>query len=289
MQVHEPTIRSRELGDGLRLAMEGAHLNGKQLATRLGWSQSRVSRLLTGKRGALESEVAEFLTACRVTGPERQRLLALCNEQHTRGWFQNFGSRLPRHIRAYVDHESRAAAISQFQAMIVPGILQTVEYARALIAGSANVAPDEVDDRVAARAARQIIFSRPDRPRFTFYLHEHVLRLPVGDHETMSEQLHHLLRMSVRPYIGLRIVPVSAGVHAGMAGSFTYLESQEYRPTVYVEGEATGVFLDRPDDLVAYRRVLSGLAAAALDGARSKALIADVAMQLYGQPSPCAL
>jgi transcriptional regulator with XRE-family HTH domain len=277
MPAHEPTIRNRELGDGLRLAMERANLNGKQLASRLGWSQSRVSRLLTGRRGAPESEVAAFLDVCGVADPERGRLLALCKEHSARGWFQQFGSRLPQQIRSYVDHENRATAISQFQAIVVPGILQTVEYARAVIGRTPNVTPEDVDDRVAARAARQMIFSRAGRPEFACYLHEQALRLPVGDRELMSDQLHHLLRMSVRPYITVRVIPIAAGAFPGTAGSFTLLDSAEYRPVVYLENETAGVFLDRPAEVSAYRDVLGNLSTIALDEHRSKELIATIA------------
>ncbi len=96
----------------------------------------------------------------------------LCEEQHTPGWFQQHGS--------YIDHENKAVAISEFQEPGVPGLLQTSDYARAVIGRSGNVPADEVDDRVAARLARQSLFSRDPPPSFTFYLHEFVLRLPVG-------------------------------------------------------------------------------------------------------------
>ncbi|WP_460406851.1 helix-turn-helix domain-containing protein [Actinophytocola sediminis] len=281
MQDQEPTIRSRELGDGLRLAMERAQLNGKQVATRLGWSPSRVSRLLTGRRGADELELASFLGLCGVKGSERKRLLNLCREQDTRSWFQQFGSRIPKQVRTYVDHENRATTITDFKALVMPGILQTDEYARALFARSATVPANEIDDRVVARAGRKTIFSRHDRPECAFLIHEFVLRLPVGDHEVMSEQLHHLLRMTVRPYITIRVIPAAFGAHAGLAGSFILLESHEYKPVVYLEGETSGVFLEKPEEIAAYRDVVKELASAALDEAESKELIATVAIEQY--------
>ena len=95
MSSREPTVRSRELGDGLRQVMQRAGLTGREAARLLGWSESWVSRLLSGKRGATELDVAAFLGVCRVKGAERDRLLALCQEQHVPGWFQQHGSRLP--------------------------------------------------------------------------------------------------------------------------------------------------------------------------------------------------
>lgn len=281
MSEHDPTIRSRELGDGLRLAMERANLNGKQLALRLGWSESQVSRLLTGRRGAGEVEVAAFLAICGVIGQERARLMRLCKEQNTRSWFQQFGSRLPTQIRTYIDHENKATHINQFETLVIPGILQIDEYARALFERSATVPASEIEDRVVARAGRQTIFSRSNRPDCTFLIHESVLRLPVGAPEVMSEQLHHMLRMSVRAHIAIRVVPTALGAHAGSAGSFTLLESSEYKPVVYLEGETSGVFLEKPEEIASYRAVFKSLASAALDEGESKDLIAKVAIDLY--------
>lgn len=282
MQDRTPTIRSRELGDGLRLAMEQAQLNGKQIARQLGWSESKVSRLLTGKRGASEVEVAEFLVTCGARSEERDHLIGLCKDQNTKSWFQQFGSRLPPQIRTYTEHENRASRVIDFQPLVIPGILQTGEYARALFARSGTVPEIEIEERVAARAARQIIFSRPDPAQFMFLIHEFALRLPAGDGEVMSEQLHHLLRMSVRSYIRIRVVPGRFGAHAGTSGSFILLESREFKPVVYLEGETSGVFLEKPEEITAYRSVLRELATAALSEEQSKEVIADLAIDLYG-------
>jgi len=262
--------------------MQQAGLNGKQAAHLLGWSPSWVSRLLSGKRGATELDIAAFLGVCRVKSSERDRLLALCQEQHTPGWFQQHGSRLPQQLMTLIDHENKAVAISYFQAMIVPGILQTGEYARAVISRVVNVPPNEVDDRVAARLARQNLFSR-DRPaRFSFYLHESVLRTPVGGRAVMRDQLHHLLRMSARPHLTLRLVPVALGAHAATAGPFTLMEFAEFKPVVYLEGETSSLFLEKPEETAAYRRILGALAQTALGEGQSREMIATLATEFYG-------
>ncbi len=125
MHDREPTIRSRELGEGLRRAMEQAGLNGKQAAHLLDWSTSRLSRLLSGKRGGNEVDVSAFLAVCRVTGRDRDRLLALCREQNTPGWLQQHGSRLPQQLVTLIDHENKAMSYSDIQPIMVPGLLQT--------------------------------------------------------------------------------------------------------------------------------------------------------------------
>ncbi len=281
MPHREPTIRSRELGDGLRQSMEGAGLTGKQAAQLLGVSPSFVSMLLSGKRGASELDIAAFLGVCRVKGPERDRLLGLCREQDNPGWLQQHGSRMPKQLVTLIDHENKAATISDFEATLVPGLLQTGEYARAVISRIANVPADEVDDRVAARLARQSVFSR-DRPaRFTFYLHESVLRTPVGGRPVIAEQLRHLQRMSVRSYLTLRVVPVALGAHAATAGTFRLMEFAEFKPVAYLESETSSLFLEKPEEIQAYRRILGALADTALEEGQSRELIAALATELY--------
>ncbi|MGH3684046.1 MAG: helix-turn-helix domain-containing protein [Pseudonocardiaceae bacterium] len=280
MTHREPTVRSRELGEGLRQAMEQAGLTGKQAATILDRSPSFVSLLLAGKRGASELDIAGFLGACRVNGPERDRLLALCREQDTPGWFQQHGSRLPQQLVTLIDHENRAVTVSDFQPMVVPGLLQTADYAHALIRATGNVPPDEIGDRVAARLARQSLFSRERPARFTYYLHEYALRLPVGGPAVLAEQLEHLLRISRRSYLTLRVVPAALGGHAGIAGPFMLMEFAEFKPVAYLDSETACLFLEEPAEIAAYRRILGTLADTALDEGQSRQLITALATGL---------
>ncbi len=277
MRDQEPTVRSRELGEGLRRAMERAGLNGKQAAHQLGLSPSWISRLLSGKRSVTPVQVAGFLALCQVTGTERDRLLALCDEQRIPGWFQQHGSRLPPQLVTLIDHETKAVTISDFQPTLVSGLLQTGEYARALLREAGRVPADEVDDRVAARLARQSLFSRDRPPRFTFYLHEFVLRLAVGGPAVMSDQLHQLQRMSVRPYLTLRVVPAALGAHAATAGSFTLMEFADFRPVVYLDSETSSLFLETSAEIEAYQSILEALADTALNEGESRELIATLA------------
>ena len=189
------------------------------------------------------------------------------------------GSRVPSGTGC--DHENKAVAIEDFQAIVMPGLLQTGEYARALISRSGNVPAAEVDERVAARLARRILFNRDRRARFSFFIHEFVLRTPVGGPAAMSDQLHHLLQMSVRSSITLRVVPASLGAHAAMAGSFTFMEFAEFRPVAYLESTTSSLFLELPEEIAAYRSILAALAATALGEEESRELIATLATELY--------
>jgi transcriptional regulator with XRE-family HTH domain len=282
MRDHQPTVRSRELGDGLRAAMRTAGLSGRAMSRRLGWSDSRVSRLLSGTRGATEVDISAFLAVCGVKGKERERLLRLCKEQHKPGWFQQHGSTLPKQVKTLIDHENKAVKIGDFQIHLVPGLLQTGDYASAVMRDSGAVPADEIDDRVAARLARKNLFSRVPRPEFTFFIHEFVLRLPVGGTEVMSEQLHELLRILVRPYLTLRVVPAAIGAHAANAGSFTLMDFAEFKPVAYVESATSSLFLETPEEIAAYRRILASLDDSALDEGQSRQLIGKLATKLYG-------
>src|ERR1700716_3754601 len=107
----DTTIRGRELGDALRLAMEQVGLNGKRTARMLGWSESRVSRMLTGRLAATQDDLSALLAVLRVRGAERELLMRLNREQNTPGWLQQHDSRLPEQLKTLVDHENKAAEI----------------------------------------------------------------------------------------------------------------------------------------------------------------------------------
>ncbi len=279
MSVREATVRSRELGEGLRRAMERARLTGKQAAHQLGWSPSWVSRLLSGKRNATAIQVAEFLAVCGVTGAERDRLL----DQHVPGWLQQHGSRLPQQVITLIDHEDKAVTIGEFQSTLVPGLLQTGDYARALLTEAGRVPAAEIGGRVAARLARQSLFSRHQPVTFTCYLHEFVLRLPVGGATVMAGQLHQLRQMSRRRHVTLRVVPAALGGHAATAGSFKLMEFAEFKPVAYLDSETSCLFLEHPEEIAAYQSILNALARTALSEAESDRVIAQLATQLYAE------
>ncbi|MGH3811923.1 MAG: helix-turn-helix domain-containing protein [Pseudonocardiaceae bacterium] len=280
MDDREPTVRSRELGEGLRRAMYNAGLSGKDVARLLDLSPSWVSRLISGKRNVTAVQASAFLAVCQTPSAERERLLELCDEQHTQGWFQQHGSRLPLQLVTLIDHENKAVAIGDFQSTLIPGLLQTGDYTRALIREAGTIPAGEIDDRVAARLARQSLFSR-DRPaRFTFYLHEFVLRLAVGGPAVMVDQLALLERMSRRSYLTLRVVPATLGAHAAINGSFTLMEFAEFKPVVYLESETSSLFLEKPVEIAAYQSILGALAETALGEGESRELIATLATEL---------
>jgi transcriptional regulator with XRE-family HTH domain len=279
MKDREPTIRSRELGEALRHAMKEAGFTASQMARQLDWSPSRVSRLFSGKRGGSSLDVSAFLGVCGVRGPEKERLLNLALDQHRPGFLQ---PHLPTQLRTLINHENKAVAIREFQFNLIPGVLQTDAYIRALHLEAGLIPEEEIDDRVRAKLGRQNLLSRSDLS-FTFYVHEFALRLPIGGSVVMSEQLHKLLRMSVRPNLTLRVVPASVGGHAAIAGSFRLMEFKAIPPIVYLDSETSGLFLELPIEIRAYKNILTALDTTALPEGQSREFITRVAVELYAE------
>lgn len=261
--------------------MECGGFYASGVARELGWSPSRVSRILSGKRGGSSHDVAAFIAVCGVRGGERERLMALSLD-HGPGWHVHHHPAVPRRLRTLVDHEGRALAIDGFHGSVVPDLLQTRAYATAVLQASPNVPGWDVADRVAVTLERQQILDADDPPDCTFFVHEFVLHTPVGGAAVMCEQLHALLWRSGRSKLSLRIVPRTAGAHAGMAGAFTLLDVRDFKRIVFLDGETSSHFLETPAEIDAYAGVLRSLDAVALDEVRSRELIAKLATKLYG-------
>jgi hypothetical protein len=229
--------------------MRAAGLNGKQVAVRLGWTESQVSRVLVGRRSVSVVDMSALLAVCRVVGPERVRLMRLCDESGTPALRHHYWIRLPEEEESYLVHEREAARITDVQSVVFP------------------------------RALRMGARSDLSGPWFDFFVHEWVLRTPVGPPDMMSEQLHHLLRMSVLPRVSLRIV------RAIPTGPFTLLDFDGFPSAVYREGIAEGMFCEAPAEVAAHRRIVSLLRGDAMDQERSRALITQAATDLCGAGS----
>jgi transcriptional regulator with XRE-family HTH domain len=282
MADKESTVRARELGAALRKALRAAGLENKEVARKLGWSPSKVSNMLAARRGVTEADVASVLAICGIGGAERERLLRLAREAHEPSWLQEHGDRLPPKLRTLIDHENSAVAITEYQALLVPGLLQIPDYARSFMRASATIPAEEIEERVDARLKRQELFNRQRPAQFRFFIDEMVLRRTGPGRAVMSEQLHHLLRMSVRPYVQIRILP-DTGFHAGFAGSFILIEFAEIEPVLHLEAEVSSTFAERPATIRAYRAVLTQFARTALTEEQSREWIARLATEL-GEP-----
>lgn len=277
MQDHDSTARSRELGDELRRVREATGLNGSQLARKLGWSQSRISRLESGKRGASELDVAVFLAVCGVTGTELERLVGLCKEVYTQTWLQSHGELIPDELRTLAIHEATASIIHEYEPMVVPGLLQTEDYAYTLYRWTGLVPPGLITPRVKVRMVRQGLLSRREPPVTRFYIHENALHAPPGTQRIMNEQVLHLTLVAAQQRCTIRVVPAAAGLHGALVGPFRLMEFRDHGPLVFVENLTSSLFLEEARDIGVYRAALGRLAEAALDEGQSREFLVRLA------------
>ncbi|MET8761562.1 helix-turn-helix transcriptional regulator [Lentzea sp. NPDC004782] len=274
MPKRESSVVGREFGNGVRKVIERTGLTQRKLAELLGWQEAKISDLLAGKGGCSETEVRELLAYCRTPVREREHLIALFRESREKGWLQIPEDGVPDQVRTLIEHEKEANEILCWSMILVPGLLQIYEYIEAVTAKAQTVSPDNIAATIAARAARGKILEHSRK--FTFLVHEQALWLPVGGLEVWRSQLVRLLQLSVRPYITIRIVPRSAGVHAGASGDFRLMKFPKYPPLVYVESLRCSLFFDDKETVDLYENVLKALAAVALDEAGSREVINSI-------------
>nr|WP_237530688.1 helix-turn-helix transcriptional regulator [Streptomyces sp. SID3212] len=205
--------------------------------------------------------------------------MLLADEFFTRLWPVVIKHAYPAWFRPYVELEEAATVIRSFQVQLIPGLLQTSEYARAVLAGG-RPNRDTVEELVTARLARQHILERPAPPELWLVLDENVLRRRVGSVDTMRGQLARLREAAETPHIVLQIVPYDAGGHAGMDGPFSALTLDEGPDVVYVDGFLQGQIFAEPDKIKAAARTYDLLAAVALSPDRSIDLINDAMKDL---------
>jgi hypothetical protein len=164
--------------------------------------------------------------------------------------------------------------------------LQVSGYAKAVISRTLNVPFGEIEGRVAARMASQKIFECDRPPNCSFFIHELCLQLPVGGAKVMAAQLHHLLQLSVRPYITIRVIPTAAGAQPGLIGSCCLLEFAEFQPVAYIDNEVAGFFVEEPDQVATYAKVFTALTTAALDDEQSRDKLRAAATDQFRNEEP---
>ena len=216
----------------------------------------------------------------QVPAAVRDELLDLVRRSEERGWWTRQPG-LPQLWRSLIDFEAKATRIQNYEALFVPGLLQTAEYIRAIVQGIAPAITEaELDNLVAARMARQAVLTRANAPQFIAVVDEGALRRPIGEPGVMHRQLHHLRVVAEQPHVMLRLVPLAAGAHAGLRGSFVILEFAEEPALVFMENQSTGLFLEEEVDLAAYRLALGTILNTALAPAATTELIAQIATEL---------
>lgn len=263
----------RRLGRTLGTLREEAGYTQEYAAQLMEWSDSKLSRVENGQTKADIHWVKSLLDIYDIGGSRREDIEELTREALRPGWWKAYGT----DDRGYVPLEDEAIAVSEYQVLLIPGLLQTEDYARVTFARS-GLPNHRISNNVAVRMRRQERLAN-DRPlRLSAIIEEDVLRRPAGDHAMMHAQLDHLVEVAALPTVSVRIMPRSVGIHRGKEGAFIVLNYAEAEDPdlIYVEHCAGSVVLEKPDDVQAGKVAFTDLLAAALSEDDSLALIQRV-------------
>ena len=248
-----PSVRSRRLAFMLRKLRVGAGLSGAELAKSVGMSGSKISRVETGENGIYLDDVEKLLDFFGVKGKRRVELLDLARNAEQRGWLRVEGSDLPQDWQTWIDFESEASALFSYEPLMMPGLLQTPEYAHAIIrATGSGLSDDRIGVMVGSRMARTSLLTRSRPLKLYAIIEESVLTRPIGDDEALARQLNHLADSAARPNITVRVVPTEAGLHQGLNGPFVIMDYDDEASLVLVEHKIANVFFDEQEHIDGY-------------------------------------
>ena len=260
-----PTALRIQLGSELRRLRKARGLSRESAGWEIRASESKISRMELGRVPFKERDVADLLAMYRVDDRERDRLLDLARRANAPGWWHRFGDVVPPWFLAYLGLEEAASLIRTYEVQFVPGLLQTADYARAVIRlGHAHASLAEIDRRTQLRLARQ-----------------EVLRRAVGDEDTMRRQVEALIEASVMPHVRLQIIPFRSGGLGPAGVPFTILRFAEpdLSDVVYIEQLTSALYLDKPADVDHYALAMDQACLKAEPPDRTPAILSDLLPQ----------
>lgn len=279
-----PTVRRRRLGTELRRLREAHSIKLEEVAEELGVAASTLSRIETGKAPTRSAYLTAMLEMYGVDDPgQRQVLIDMAREGHRKGWWAAYEDVLPTGFGIYVGLEAEAASLRAYESLVVHGLLQTEDYARAVMTTvSRKLATDEIDRLVTLRMQRQDALLRADPIELWLILDEAVLRRSIGAPELMHRQLIHLADASQWPNVTLQVMPFSGGPHPFLNGPFSIIEFPERTDpdVVYTESVAGQAYLERDREVRNCAEGFDLLRAAAMSPADSTDLVSKLASQI---------
>jgi len=284
------TVPRRQLGRYLRELRSKQRMTVRTAAEKLEWSEAKIWRIETGQTSLRSLDVEAMCRVYGAPGDLTEALMGLAKETKARGWWHAYGDVIPESFDVYIGLEEAASQISWYESELVPGLLQTEDYARTVIkADNPGVDEEEIDRRVRLRITRQALVRRVTAPlNLRVVLNESILRRPVGGEQIMATQLDSLAEAAELPNVSLRAVPFSVGLHHGvMSGPFEILrfplngDGMETEPaTVYKDGFTGDLYLDKPHEVERYANAFESIWSAALDESASRKLISQAAEEL---------
>jgi transcriptional regulator with XRE-family HTH domain len=276
-----PTMRRRRLAAELRRLRTEENLTAEQVAAQLGWQPSKLSRIENRQTGITISDLRKLLDLYKVDDRRYHAgLLDMARRASERGWWQSYGGGVvPEALATLIGLEEEARTVRGYEPELVPGLLQTEAYARAVMrAWGPARSPADIDRRIEVRLGRQQVLEREDAPQVSFILNEAVLRRPVGGHAAMREQIDHLAQE--RQNVVVQILPFDTGPHPAMTGPFqmvTFHDADDLG-LVYVEGRLSGYTLERPEQIREYDQIWGALQASALSPEDSRVMMKSYAL-----------
>lgn len=275
----DPTVLKILLGAQLRRLREQAGVSRDDAGYHIRASGSKISRLELGRVSFKERDVSDLLDLYRIDPETKQQLLQLTAEANATPWWQRYREVVPDWFQVYVGLEEAASLIRVYEVQFVPGLLQTEEYARAVVMqGSPNLAPEEVESRVAVRMGRQKLFARENPPRLWAVVDEAALRRPMGSPEVLVGQVKRLIDAISEPNITLQIMPFKYGGHAAEGGAFTIMRFPEadLPDMVYMEYLTGANYIDKAEDVEIYAAVMERLSVAGTSPDRTKDVLNEI-------------
>lgn len=279
-----PTAVRRELGQRLRGLRLQTDMTVAETASQVGCSPSKITKIELAQMVASRNDVLKLLDIYGEADNEQQALLlSMVRAGSAKEWWERSRA-VPPKFGSYLGLESVATTLQAYTTSFVHGLLQTTDYAHALLrAQRPELLPHEIDQLVELRMRRQDVLTRGDSPPLTLWsiMDEAALRRQIGGKETMHAQLQRLIERSQLPNVNLLVMPDELGAHAGLAGPFAMLQFEaDARPVVYVEGQAGNLYLEKDDDLRRCQQTMSHILAAAPGAHRSLALIRQAAKEM---------
>ncbi|MEV4216739.1 helix-turn-helix transcriptional regulator [Nonomuraea sp. NPDC049725] len=273
-----PTVRMRRLAAELRRLRDAAGLSQEDVTNQTGVNVATLYRIETGRTKPQLRTLNALLDTYGVTGPSRDALTLLQRDAGKRGWLNTADSGLPEQYTAYINFEAEAREILNFEATFIPGLLQTPDYARQVIAGVLPAATDDdIQRRVDARLKRQELLGTPDAPQLWAVIDEAALHRRVGGTAVMRDQLRHLATQARNPHITIQVIPFKAGAHPGMPGSFIILRFGMIAPDiVYIDSMGGDLFLEEEAELIRHNMVFEHLRAVALSPSDTVTLLTSL-------------
>jgi transcriptional regulator with XRE-family HTH domain len=253
------------LGGELRRARRDRGLSQEELAQRINYSSSLVGMVEIGHRTPSQDFVGR-LDAALESGGFFERLLALVRADAAPPW-----------LREWIQVEAEATLIRWFEPSLIPGLLQTEAYARAVLTGGGMLREAEIEQRVASRLARQAVLSREAPPEVVFVVDESVLRRQIGDVAVMAEQFGHLLNVGELAHVDIHVVPAEVGMHPGLAGPFILARTTDGAEVAHLDNQLRAHVTDRSEDVDSLQRAWERVRGEALPRRASRKLIQEVA------------